>query len=85
MPLLFTYDKNSCSHDVAHFQINRSYLCRIRRKNVCCIQCYGKNKKKKKKKLIYLSGYNFCRGFIENKLVLTPSICVRHGTLRLFV
>ena len=37
-PLLFTYDKNRFCHDVAHFQINMSYLCRIRRKRVCCIQ-----------------------------------------------
>ena len=35
--------------------------------------------------LIYRSGVHFCRGFIENKLALTPSICVRNGTMRLFV
>ena len=116
--LLFTYDKNRLSHDVAHFQINRSYLCLIRRKRVCCIQLTVKNynNKKKKKKtrkkkqqqqqkkkqtkktkkkkknnnnnkkqlLIYHSvSHFFCRGFIENKFVLTPSICVRNGTMRL--
>ena len=43
-PLLFTYDKNRFSHDVAHFHINRSYLCRIRRKRVCCIQFYSEKK-----------------------------------------
>ena len=50
-PLLFTYDKNRFSHDVAHFQINRSYLCRIIRKRVCCIQFYGE-----KQLLIYHGG-----------------------------
>ena len=43
--LLFTYDKNRVSHDSAHFHINRSYLCRIRRKRVYCIQFYGEKKK----------------------------------------
>ena len=41
-PLLFTYDKNRFSHDVA--QINRSYLFRIRWKTVCCVQFYGEKK-----------------------------------------
>ena len=44
MSLSFTYDKNRLSHDVAHFPINRSYRCRIRRKRVCCIQFYGEKK-----------------------------------------
>ena len=79
VPLLFTYDKNRFSHDVAHLQINRSYLCRIRRKRVCCIQFYGE----KKQLLIYNSGDHFCRGFIENKFAPSPSICVRNGTMRL--
>ena len=39
----------------------------------------------KKQLLIYHSGGHFCRGFIENKFALTPSICVRNGTMRLFV
>ena len=56
-PLLFTYDKNRFSHDVAHFQINRSYLCRIRRKRVCCIKFYGE-----KQLLTYHSGgRHICR------------------------
>ena len=33
-PLLFTYDKNRFSYDVAHFQINRSYLCRRKEKSL---------------------------------------------------
>ena len=49
-PLLLTYDKNRFSHNVAHFQINRSYLCRIRKKRVCCIQFCGKKKKRKERK-----------------------------------
>ena len=47
-PLLFTYDKNRFSHDVANFQINRSYRCHIKKKKVCCIQFYVEKKKKKK-------------------------------------
>ena len=39
----------------------------------------------KKQLLIYYSGGHFCRGFIENKFALTPSISVRNGTMRLFV
>ena len=58
----------------------RSYLCRIRRKRLCCIQFYGE-----KQLMIYHSGVIFCRGFIENKFALTLSICVRNGTMRLFV
>ena len=49
---------------------------------------YRSKKKKKKKKeqlLIYHSGGHFCRGFIENKFALTPSICVRNDTMQLFV
>ena len=41
------------------------------------------NKKKKKKKNIV--GIIFCQGCIENKFALTPSICVRNGSMRLFV
>ena len=52
MPLLFIYDRNRFSHDMAHFQINRSYLCRIRRKRVCCIPLFGE----KKQLLIYHNG-----------------------------
>ena len=48
VPLLCIYHKNRLSHDVAHFQINTSYLRRIRREGVCCIQIYGKKKKTKK-------------------------------------
>ena len=44
-PLLFIYDKNEFSHDVAHFRINRSYLCLTERKRVCCILFYGEKKK----------------------------------------
>ena len=54
VPLLFTYDKNRFSHDVAHFQTNRSHLCRIRRKPDYCIQFYGE-----KKMFIYHSGGHF--------------------------
>ena len=82
--LLFTYDKNSLSHDVAHFQINRSYLCRIRRKRVCCIEFYGE-KKNNNNCWFTIVGVICCRGFIEHKFALTPSICVRNGTMRLFV
>ena len=62
-PLLLTYDKNRFFYDVAHFQINRSYLCRIRRKRVCCIQFYGE---KKQQMLIYHSRVHFF--FAENLL-----------------
>ena len=80
MRLLFTYDKNMFSHEVAHFQINMSYLCRIRRKKVV-----APNLTVKKQLLFTIVGFIFCRGFIENKFVLTSSICVRNGTMRLFV
>ena len=73
--LLFIYDKNRLSHGVAHFQINRSYLCRIRRKRVCCIQFYGENKID----LPYRGSY-----FAE-EFALTRSICVTNGTMRRFV
>ena len=79
-PLLFTYDKNRFSHDVAHFQIIRSCLCRIRKKRVCCLQFYGEKNNSRGHFFFF-----FCRGFIENKFALTPSICVRNGTTRLFV
>ena len=75
------------SYDVALFQINRSYLCRIRRnrrKRVCCIQFYGEKKKKRKEKKKKV-GVIFCRGFIEIKFSLTSSTCVRNATMRLFV
>ena len=52
--LLFTYDKNMFSHDVAHFHINMSYLCRIRRKRVV-----ASNFTVKKQLFIYHSGVHF--------------------------
>ena len=58
---------------MANFQINRSYIYRIRKKSVCCIQFYGK-KKKKKNCWFTIVGVIFCRGFIENKFALTPSV-----------
>ena len=45
MPLLFTYDKTGFSHDVTHFQIDRSYLCRIRRKEFVASNFTVKKKK----------------------------------------
>ena len=42
--------QNRFSHDVTHFQINRSYLCRIRRKEFVASNFTAKKKKKKKKK-----------------------------------
>ena len=57
MPLLFTYDKNRFSHDVAHFQINRSYLCRIRR--IEGKEFVASNFTVKKQLLIYHSGGHF--------------------------
>ena len=92
--------QNRFSHDVTHFQIDRSYLCHIRRKEFVASnftvkktkqkQTKNNNKKKKKKKkkkelLIYHSGCHFCRGFLENKFALNSSICVRNGTMRRFV
>ena len=74
--------QNRFSHDVTHFQIDRSYLCRIRRKEFVASNF---TVKKKKKLLIYHSGCHFCRGFLEKKIALNSSICVRNGTMRLFV
>ena len=80
--LLFTYDTNRFFHDVAHFQINRSYLCRIRRKRICCIQFYGETSNC----WFTIVGVIFCRGFIENKFAMTRSIVrVRKCTMRLFM
>ena len=83
-PLLFKYDESRFSHDVAHFLINMSYLCRIRRKTICCIQFNGE-KQKQNNCSFTIVGVIFCRGFTENKFAPTPSICVRNGTMRLFV
>ena len=69
-------------HDVTHFQIDRSYLCRIRRKEFVASNFMAK---KKKQLLIYHSGCHFCRGFLENKFALNSSIYVRNGTMRLLV
>ena len=79
--------QNRFSHDVTHFQIDRSYLCRIRRKEFVASNFTAKKKKKKKKKqlLIYHSGCHFYRGFLENKFALNSSIWVRNGTVRLLV
>ena len=68
--LLFTYDKNRLSHDVAHIK-NRSYLCRIRRKRICCIQFYGK----KQQLLIYHSGIIFAEDLMKTNL-LWLRLCV---------
>ena len=69
------------SHDVAHFQINKSYLCRFRRN-----EFVASNFTVKKNNCWFtIVGVIFCRGFIENKFALTPSICLRNGTMRLFV
>ena len=84
VPLLFTYDKNRFSHDVAHFQINRSYHCHLEGKAFVASN-FTVKKKQQQQLLIYYSGVIFCRGFIENKFALTPSICVRNGIMRLFV
>ena len=75
------------SHDVTHFQIDRSYLCRIRRKEFVASNFTAKKKKNKQKNqlFIYHSGCHFCRGFLENKFALNSSICVRNGTMRLLV
>ena len=85
-PLLFTYDKNRFSHDVAHCQIDRSYLCRIRWKRVCCIQFYGEKKNKNKKQNKNKTKKNCWLTIVGGHFfALTPSIYVRNGTMRLFV
>ena len=71
-PLLFTNEKNWFSHDVARFQINRSYLCCIRRKRVCCIQLYGEKKKKKKKQQQLLI-YHYIRGHFLHDRHICPT------------
>ena len=43
------------------------------------------NGEKNPQQLLTIVWVIFCRGFIENKFAMTPSICVRNGTMRLFV
>ena len=82
--------QNRFSHDVTHFQIDRSYLCHIRKKEFVASNFTVKkktttNKTKQKQLLIYHSGCHFCRRFLENKFAVNSSICVRNWTMWLFV
>ena len=74
--------QNRFSHNMAHFQINRLYLCRIRRKEFVASNFTVKKKKQKTNNCWFtIIGVIFCRGFIKSKFGLTPSICVRNGTM----